>query len=394
MKTTTYLSALAVGLLGGLAQADQLTPNAPASETRIAALDAAGTIAEKTTPAPLKFISAADPCILLTGFVTKPNPDTALLKFSGSGLRCRFRSDRGLLRFGAATAGRLWIKLDDREFAEYPVKPKIDLTGKLLRRPDRIHQLQVVKKTEFPAGIEAFEGIELDANAVLLPSGPLPQRKILFCGDSITVGMAAGRDRSTDFLRSYTWLLGRHFNADIRVIAVSGIGVFKGWRTERFIKLLREVDLSPPNLQKPQPPDFSWQPDLVLVNLGTNDVSRSVAAEDFLPAMKELLLEVRKRCPQAKIALMVPWCGCYREGLRSLVADLAQGGFSSLHFIDGDPDTWLLEDGMSDNTHPWPGSGLGFDCFSCASVARMCIRRLDVRFTGFGHRDLCLTHRY
>jgi len=319
--------------------------------TRLSEIDVIGRPSRGTAPPPWRLVRATDRNITPQGFVTVEPNGALLMKWSGSGLRCRFRSDRCRLRFQTASGSRYWIRLDGGPYQEFGARTIIDLTQALRPTPGEVHKLEVVKKTEFVTGLEVFWGLEFAPDGMLLPT-TLPERRILFLGDSIAVGMGAGLAGETDVLRSYAWLLGRHFEADIRLVAVSGVGVHKGWRAIPFIREWQAVVAGQADAAT-RSPAGAWQPDLILVNLGTNDASKSVAAEHFIGAMKALLADVRARCPKADIAVMVPWTyGCYRAELRAMVEELSKQGLAKLHFIDADPATWAPKQAMRDNTHP------------------------------------------
>jgi hypothetical protein len=69
--------------------------------------------------------------------------------------------------------------------------------------------------------------------------------------------------------------------------------------------------------------------------------------------MKELITSVAKYYSNSKILVMVPWTyGCYRNDLESLVQNLKAEIPGGIYFADADKQTWVPENGMSDNTHP------------------------------------------
>jgi len=301
-------------------------------------------------PDKVSFLPYTNSRMAYAGFV---HPDgaagqSALMKWSGSGFTCRFRSSICRLRFAAPSGSRYWVKVDETPFVECALDPVIDLTAKLSVDRDA-HEVQIVKKTEPDSGLESFLGIELSRRGKLLRV-TRPKRKILFLGDSITVGMGAGANGETDFLRSYAWLLSQHFSAEPRLVALSGVGLFEGWRSPLFNVEWQQVAAQ---ASEANTTVLSWQPDLIVVNLSTNDKSKGVAGTDVANSMKELLVDVRQRCPKAIILVMVPWSyGCYREELRAGVGEFATAGDARIHFVNTDPGTWVPEGGMRDNTHP------------------------------------------
>jgi lysophospholipase L1-like esterase len=116
--------------------------------------------------------------------------------------------------------------------------------------PAGSHHLLLVKRTEGFSGANfgdptgnapsTFGGLVLDDGASLTALGTAPARKILFIGDSISVGY--GVDSSsltcpapdydhpyTNNYRAFTSLTGRRFEADYQVSAVSGHGLVRNY---------------------------------------------------------------------------------------------------------------------------------------------------------------------
>lgn len=119
---------------------------------------------------------------------------------------------------------------------------------------------------------------------------PVPDKKlkIEFIGDSITSGEGLiGAKEEVDWIpmffsavKSYTYQTAKILGAEYRVFSQSGWGVHNAWDNNphgALPKYYREVCSLMPGaecerLGGKQPHDFSgWQPDFVVVNLGTND---------------------------------------------------------------------------------------------------------------------------
>lgn len=113
-------------------------------------------------------------------------------------------------------------------------------------------------------------------------------RRIEFIGDSITTGEGAtgargDNDWSSVFFsyeNSYANLVGRALNADVRVCSQSGWGLRADWRNDRanripliYEKVCGASTGEPQQARGSQDAyDFSsWQPQAVVINLGTND---------------------------------------------------------------------------------------------------------------------------
>jgi lysophospholipase L1-like esterase len=121
---------------------------------------------------------------------------------------------------------------------------------------------------------------------------PVKERpvKIEFIGDSITSGEGAvGAREEEDWISmwfsatdNYTALTARELNADYRVISQSGWGVLTSWDNNPDCNLPKYYEKvcglltgeKNEKLGALKENDFSaWQPDIVVVNLGTNDSS-------------------------------------------------------------------------------------------------------------------------
>lgn len=116
------------------------------------------------------------------------------------------------------------------------------------------------------------------------------ERKVEFIGDSITSGEGTfGAKEETDWIpmffsvqRGYAHLTAKALDAEYRIFSQSGFGIHHGWDNNLHSALprfYREVCSIMPGetcrkLGGAEKWNFeSWQPDVVVINLGTNDVS-------------------------------------------------------------------------------------------------------------------------
>lgn len=143
------------------------------------------------------------------------------------------------------------------------------------------HVVQLQKRTEGEMGTAVFKGVNVSSKGEVFPVGDLPERKIEFIGNSITCGYGTeGASRDEDFLpstenvnKSYALITARAFNAECVVTAHSGLGVVRNYGgkelptlPDRFDQTLDEDSTLMWNFAK-------WQPNAVVINLGTNDFS-------------------------------------------------------------------------------------------------------------------------
>jgi endoglucanase len=170
------------------------------------------------------------------------------------------------------------------------------------------HVVQLVRRGEAFNGISKFESFSVPETSILPQQAPT--RRIEVIGDSFAV--AYGIDGCTDVVngdedawRSWGWILGRAVQADVHIIATSGIGVIYNL-SDGDNHTLNTYPLTfgwagPGNW------DFSkYTPDAVIIDLGTNDMNNQhhpIAdnMETFKTSYATLLTTVRTNYPDAYI---------------------------------------------------------------------------------------------
>ena len=170
------------------------------------------------------------------------------------------------------------------------------------------HEGVFFKRTEGEMGTTVFYGLETGSDGKLLTPPAKPGRKIEFIGNSITCGYGTeGANRHESFRpqtenawKSWAFILGRAFDADCHVVAHSGLGVVRNYGDSARIsqnlvpmphRFNRALDMEPSPLW-----DFSrWIPDVVVINLGTNDFSTRPHPYkvEFQRGYEELLTRIR-----------------------------------------------------------------------------------------------------
>lgn len=139
------------------------------------------------------------------------------------------------------------------------------------------NQVTIFKRTEGEEGGTYFHGVRVGDSQLLLPASKPSDRRILFYGDSITVGMgneAAYNDPDNkpadkNHYLSYASITARMLNAEHHAIAKSGIGFMISWFD--FIMPEYYDQLTGEDNNHSRWSFDAWQPDVVIVNLGQND---------------------------------------------------------------------------------------------------------------------------
>jgi sialate O-acetylesterase len=196
-----------------------------------------------------------------------------------------------------------------------------------------------------------LKGLELDAGATTLP---VPQRKLIeFVGDSITAMPGKGGGN----VGNYSWLTAESLNCDHTQIAFSGVALNTGMG---FFKGKIGFDQyyfqwQNPNHEKREAWDFSYHPNYVVVNLGTNDVKPDGTRpqpQEFTTSYQKCLEAIRQKLPDATIVAMRPFGGFQAGAIRQAVRNRIAAGDHNVKYID--TTGWLAKDDFSDGIHPNP----------------------------------------
>lgn len=237
-------------------------------------------------------------------------------------------------------------------------------------------EVQLIKLSECTQSLMALAEVQTDG--MIRPRLDRAQR-IAFIGDSITCGYGV---EATDPLenfstftenaeKSYAGLLSDALGVDRELVSMSGHGIVSGYTGDPAQR--NETELVPPYYDKvgrnefilPDgrrlqeiPWDFSlFQPQRIVINLGTNDLSWCQEQEDrkalFREKYAEFLKTVREGNPQAEIFCILGVMGTgLNEMVHAAVADYQQES------LDQHIQTLLLpeqegeQDGFGANFHP------------------------------------------
>lgn len=178
------------------------------------------------------------------------------------------------------------------------------------------HTVEIVRLTECFLGQTHFLGFVLDDTGTALPWPSLPNRRVLFIGDSITCGYGVEvndpkedfKPATENFCESYTGLTVRALQADYIVVARSGIGMVRNYggpfegnadaMPAVYPYLFYQGEKTPWN-----PAQFI--PQVICLNLGTNDFSgKGVNQEKFVATYIDFASRLAAEYPQARLVLL------------------------------------------------------------------------------------------
>lgn len=214
------------------------------------------------------------------------------------------------------------------------------------------HQLTITYIGEGYHTRPEFHGFILNNNTFLTSPAPLPSRKIEFIGNSITCGYgieaadasAPYTEETANYYFTYAAKTARWLKAQAYVVARSGIGVYRNYngpKTGDAVNMNTEYKYTM-LYDDSQLWDFTrFTPDVVCVNLGTNDTSTEGADSTLLAkGFYNLYKQIRSHYPDAKIIFL---SGCMMKGNALKMAKDAMDTTMRLALSNGDTNVYRLD---------------------------------------------------
>jgi lysophospholipase L1-like esterase len=239
--------------------------------------------------------------------------------------------------------------------------------------PSGLHSLVLTKRTEANVGVEQLLALSPQGGALVASPDPFT-RRIEYVGDSITCGYGDLGDGpnchfsadTEDETVAYGSLAAVALDAQQTVTAYSGKGMYReyGGSTANQMPVLF-------NLALPDDPTSTWgfttpPPDLVVINLSSNDFATGDPGNAFVQAYSTFLQTLRQRYPNAYVLCVL--AATMDEPNRTIAAGYIQGAVDQAHNagdarvstlqIPGDGGTFfgfatqLASDGYGCDYHP------------------------------------------
>jgi lysophospholipase L1-like esterase len=312
-----------------------------------------------------------------SGRVDRSAPEGPRFAWSGTSLTVRFTGTslglrlRELPKKGEGGPNRFRVSVDGQPWRDL----YLDWVPVLYRvaegLPPGEHVLRLEKETEALVGEVQLLGLVLDPGARVLPAPPAPSRRLEFIGDSGLTGFGIeGKDVKCGFSpetqrASLTWplLTAQALEAEAFLLAVSGKGVAVNYNDDPTPSMAQLYERTLPDREDSRWDFQAWQPDAVLIQLGSNDFwKRHPGTARFRGAYEGLVRSIRARYPQAPIVCLLgpglfdDWPpGVHaRASLRALLSDmveaLRQEGETRVHLVE--VPVRAREEGIGCQWHP------------------------------------------
>lgn len=210
------------------------------------------------------------------------------MNFSGSGLMFKTLSEELIIKVYATkyddenSCPYISVLIDDARY-DYKIDEKHKEIS--IKLTNEVHNVKILKRSESSV---SFVGIEDIIVKEFLKLEKENKFKIEFYGDSLTCGFGnlsndpneKFKTETESFLDSYAYLLSQKLNAEYSAICVSGFPIYKsrwneGFPIQSVADMISICDYSEEMTHKSVNPwsNKDFIPDLVIVNLGSNDCS-------------------------------------------------------------------------------------------------------------------------
>lgn len=281
-------------------------------------------------------------------------------RFSGTGATLHMRDARGTNRFRVSVDGAAPVVITMSGGDRYPLATGL---------PDGKHDVVITKITESFVGSAQLFDITSTEGRPLVPTPPPFARNIEFIGDSITCGYGDddhgphGADGQCSFSPAtedesltYATRAAAALDAGHTAIAWSGIGVYRsydGSTTDQMPILWRRALADDATSAW----DFRVIPDVVVINLGTNDFAHGDPGAPFVTAYVGFLADIRSKYPAARIiATLSPMITDITirtpaaQAIHNAVETRNDAGDANVTYFEFDPQ--LASDGYGCDFHP------------------------------------------
>lgn len=283
--------------------------------------------ANKTFPLKGTYVSPTDTHILYAGRISFTNPERPAWNYPGVQIVAAFEGT-SLKMMAKPGSGYFMAQIDQAEPFKVAFRGERDSVVTLATAlSDDRHTVRLMYAIEGYEMYPEFWGFILDSGKQLIDAPAFPSRKIEFIGNSITCGYGnEGMLKEEHFeyetenhYYSYASITARNLNAQHWVVARSGIGAYRNYGEAKtgsprscmpvqyeYTGYAYDLKLRQEESFLKERWDFNrYQPDVVCINLGTNDLSVNNYDLTLLKeGYQELYKLARQHNPKAKIVFL------------------------------------------------------------------------------------------
>jgi len=269
------------------------------------------TIVNNPVPPPAPVVAAG---VRWVGRVDTTNAAQPRFSWSGSGFVARF-SGTSLSADLQITGTSAIFKtvIDDAPQAPFTATGGTATYMLAANLPAGVHTVEVYRQTEGPQGEARLMGLTVGGGGALMDPPMGLNRLIEVIGDSISCGYGnLGKNGDADCFPTeshwdtYGAIAARALGAEVSTIAASGRGVIRNYGGDTLGTMPMVYTRAVANATTPVW-DFHVEPQAVVINLGTNDISNSKGdpGMPFRDTYRTLLETVRAYYPHTYIVCII-----------------------------------------------------------------------------------------
>ena len=272
--------------------------------------------------------SAQDARIAYMGRTSTATPGRVQFTYPGVTLIANF-SGTSIAMKAKPGSGYFMATIDDHEALKVFVGPNDSIVTLAEALPQGSHHLQLMYAQEGYEQRPYIESLMLDNGSTLLDRPSLPDRRIEFIGNSITCGYGVEAHSASEHFTydtenhyyTYAAITARALHAQHHATARSGIGIYKNYGgpvdgskgTSMPDKYSLTLFTDSPDIEGLETWNAAhYVPDVICVNLGTNDTSLDTYDTKLMKkAYVDFMRRLRNLYPDAKIVML---CGSMMTG--------------------------------------------------------------------------------
>ncbi len=287
--------------------------------------------------------------IRYTGRFDTQDPNGPRCSWSASEVRLRFQGTALNARIKEAGEDRLQVVVDGKPTSTIELKNGEGVYNAASNLPPGQHTLALVKRTEAFVGIPQFLGFQMEQGGRLLPLPARPDRRIEVIGDSISCGFGnEGKNQNERFspatenaYLTYGAIAARTLGAEYFCEAWSGR---KMWPDNTMPEIYDRTLATDANSHWNA---AQWTPDVVVINLATNDFGKDNPDEaKWTQGYEAFVSRLRAAYPKTQIycAIGSMMSDAYPSGhkalttlrgcLNKIVEDEKKAGDMRVHIIE------------------------------------------------------------
>lgn len=323
-----------------------------------------GQLAVEAHAAQKERIPLPNDCVTFTGRAATTEQGISY-DWSGVYLQTRFSGTSIAVEIAESDTSYHNVFIDNRlteKIKVYGKEPHAVILAKGLAKGT--HTLRLQRATEGMYSKTTVSAVITEKQALLAPIAA-KERFIEVYGDSYTCGFGTESNRAEDkFLLetencnfAYGCIIARYFDADYQLVCHSGQGIIRNYgeksqqSAENMLTRHDQVFDTHDNSQKY---DFVRKPDIVLVNLGTNDFSTIICPtpEQYTDNYLQLIESLRKHYGDTPILCVTPHsAGRYLLAALTLLRERCRQ-HAHVYFTEAMPDVIRYGHDLGSSWHP------------------------------------------